>query len=368
VIEFLPLKKVNEQYASEIHAAVGRVIDSGWYLQSDAVRRFEADYARYIGVSHCVGCANGLDAIVGILRGYIEMGEMEEGDEIIVPANTFLATVLAVTQSGLKPVLVEPTFNGLVVDENRLEDAVTDRTRGIIIVHLYGRCAYTEEIRRICVRHHLKLIEDNAQAHGCEWNGVKTGALGDAAAHSFYPGKLLGALGDAGAVTTNDERLATVCRALGNYGFSKKYVASCMGRNSRLDEIQAAVLDVKLKHLDEEIEKRQVMAEYYYTHISHPQVRLPLHVGGRGNVYHLFPIFCEQRGRLKAFLAERGIQTVIHYPVPPHRQSCYPELNLLSLPVTERIHREELSLPISSVLALVEAEAVVNAVNNFKIR
>ena len=242
MIEFLSLKKVTAQYSEEIQRAVSDVVDSGWYLQGNAVRSFERKYSEFIGTAHCVGCANGLDAIIGILRSYIELGVMQCGDEVIVPANTFIATVLAITQSGLKPVFVEPTFESLVIDENKIEEAITSRTRAVIIVHLYGRCAYSEKIREICSRHSLKLIEDNAQAHGCEWNGRKTGSLGDAAAHSFYPGKLLGALGDGGAITTNDESLASVCRALGNYGFSRKYVADYYGRNSRLDEIQAAVI------------------------------------------------------------------------------------------------------------------------------
>lgn len=366
MIEFLPLKKVTEQYADEIHSAVSRVIDSGWYLLGVATKRFEEDYARYTGVSHCVGCANGLDAIVGILRGYIELGEMSEGDEVIVPANTFIATVLAITQSGLKPVLVEPTLDGLVIDESKIEKAVTSRTHAIVIVHLYGRCAYTEGIRKICAKYNLKLIEDNAQAHGCEWKNLKTGALGDAASHSFYPGKLLGALGDAGAITTNDERLATVCRSLGNYGFSKKYVAQYMGRNSRLDEIQAAVLDVKLRHIDEEIECRRKVADYYYSHIHNSMIRLPLYVEGKSNVYHLFPVFCERRDELQNYLAQKGIQTVIHYPIPPHKQSCYKKMNNLNFPITEQIHREELSLPISSVLSMDETAEIVETLNSFQ--
>lgn len=263
MIKFLDLQKVTAKYADEIHEAVNRVVDSGRYLQGKENERFESDYAHYIGTTHAIGCANGLDALIWILRGYIELGVMYPGDEIIVPANTYIATILAITENGLKPVLVEPDIHTLEIDDRLIESAITSRTKGIMIVHLYGRCAYTEKIGQLCRKYNLKLMEDNAQAHGCTYNGVKTGSLGDAAAHSFYPGKNLGAFGDAGAVTTNDTDLAMAIRALANYGSQKKYVFKYTGRNSRLDEIQAAVLDVKLRHLDEDIALRQQVANYY---------------------------------------------------------------------------------------------------------
>jgi len=343
------------------------VIDSGWYLQGDENRRFEADYAEYIGTKHCVGCANGLDALILIFRAYIEMGVMQPGDEVIVPANTFIATILAITENGLRPVLVEPKFDTLEIDDSKIEEAITERTKAVCIVHLYGRCAYTDRIGAVCKRYGLKLVEDNAQAHGCGFQTCdgfkKTGAIGDAAGHSFYPGKNLGALGDGGAVTTDDERLAEVVRALAKYGSSKKYVFEYRGRNSRLDELQAAILDVKLKHLDEDTALRRRVADYYYDNIRHPMIVLPERLPHPNNVYHLFPVFCKERDALQKHLADKGIGTVIHYPVPPHKQKCYPEWNGLRLPITERIHDEELSLPMSPCLTDAEVEEVVRAIN-----
>lgn len=365
MIKFLDLQKVTAKYADEIHEAVNCVVDSGWYLQGKENERFESDYAHYIGTSHAIGCANGLDALIWILRGYIELGVMQPGDEIIVPANTYIATILAITENGLKPVLVEPDIHTLEIDDRLIESTITSRTKGIMIVHLYGRCAYTEKIGELCKKYNLKLMEDNAQAHGCTYNGVKTGALGDAAAHSFYPGKNLGAFGDAGAVTTNDADLATAIRALANYGSQKKYVFKYIGRNSRLDEIQAAVLDVKLRHLDEDIAFRQQVANYYYDNIHNPLITLPERLADANNVYHLFPILCERRDELQQYLADNGVQTIIHYPIPPHKQECYKEWNGLSLPVTERIHREELSLPISPVMTVEEVKMVVGIVNSW---
>lgn len=365
MIKFLDLQTVTAKYADEIHEAVNRVVDSGWYLQGKENERFESDYARYIGTKHAVGCANGLDALTWIIRGYIELGVMQPGDEIIVPANTYIATILAITENGLKPVLVEPDIHTLEIDDRLIEQAITSRTKGIMIVHLYGRCAYTEKIGELCRKYSLKLMEDNAQAHGCTYNGVKTGALGDAAAHSFYPGKNLGAFGDAGAVTTDDEDLAAAIRALANYGSQKKYVFKYCGRNSRLDEIQAAVLGVKLLHLDEDVALRQQVANYYYDHIDNPQIVLPERLADANNVYHLFPVLCKKRDELQRYLMENGIQTIIHYPIPPHKQECYKEWNGISLPVTEKIHAEELSLPISPVMTIEEMEEVVRVVNMF---
>ena len=367
-IPYLELKAVTGQHADEIREAVLGVIDSGWYLQGQAVARFEADYARYIGTEHCVGVANGLDALTLIYRAYIEMGLMERGDEVIVPANTYIATILAITENGLTPVLVEPDIRTLEIDDRLIEQAITPRTRSILIVHLYGRCAYTKRIGELCRKHHLLLVEDNAQAHGCQWNGRHTGSLGDAAGHSFYPGKNLGALGDAGAVTTNDARLAETVRALGNYGSGEKYVFRYQGRNSRLDELQAAVLSVKLRHLDEDNHRRQQIAHYYYEHIGNPLVTLPQRLPDDENVYHIFPVLCEERDQLQRHLAARGIETIIHYPIPPHRQQCYSEWNGRSLPVTEQIHRQELSIPLNQVLTDSEAERIVEAVNEIRLK
>lgn len=376
MIKFLDLKKVTELHGNEIHEAAKRVIDGGWYLLGDATRTFEQHYAEYIGTKHCIGVGNGLDALTLIYRAYIEMGVMKEGDEVIVPANTYIASILAVSKNNLVPVLVEPRMDTLEIDDSLIEEHITERTRSIMIVHLYGRCAYTEKIKVLCEKYHLKLIEDNAQAHGCTYGNhqhlppniqhpIKTGALGDAAGHSFYPGKNMGALGDGGAVTTNDDKLADIIRALGNYGSGKKYEFRYKGYNSRLDEIQAAILDAKLSYLDNDNRHRQRIAEYYYEHISNPLIHLPLRTDDKQNVYHIFPVFCERRDTLQAFLAERGIQTLIHYPIPPHHQECYKEWNTLQLPITERISREELSLPVSQVMTLEEAAEMVEALNAF---
>jgi len=367
MIKFLDLKGITEKYADEIKEAALSVIDSGWYLQGDANRQFETDYAQYIGTRHCIGVANGLDALIWIYRAYIEMGIMKPDDEVIVPANTYIASILAITENGLKPVLVEPDIETLEMDDRLIEQHITERTRSILIVHLYGRCAYTEKIGDLCRKHHLKLVEDNAQAHGCQYQqGVRTGSLGDAAGHSFYPGKNLGALGDGGAVTTNDPQLADCIRALANYGSEKKYVFRYCGRNSRLDEIQAAILDVKLRHLDDDNRRRQQIAQFYYDHIQNPLIQLPQRLDDIHNVYHIFPILCQERDRLQQYLSEKGIQTLIHYPIPPHKQTCYKDWSEWHLPVTERIHQQELSIPISQVLTDKEMQAVVEAINTFR--
>jgi len=366
MIRFLDLKQVNEQYADEIQQAVQKVISSGWYLQGEANAAFEQHYAEYIGTRHCVGVGNGLDALTLIYRAYMEMGLMHEGDEVIVPANTYIASILAITENGLKPVLVEPDINTLEIDDSLIEQHITSRTRSIMIVHLYGRCAYTERIRQLCKKYNLKLVEDNAQAHGCQYMGMKTGSLGDAAGHSFYPTKNLGAMGDGGALTTNDKELADCVRALANYGSSRKYVFKYKGRNSRLDEIQAAVLDVKLRHLDDDNLRRQQTAHYYYDNIQNPLIRLPQRLEDTQNVYHLFPILCPKRDRLQQFLTALGIQTQIHYPIPPHRQECYKEWGTTHLPITEQIHHQELSLPISPVQAMQETLEIVQQINRFQ--
>ena len=364
-IPFLSLYDVTAKYADEIHEAVSRVIDSGWYLQGTENARFEGNYARYIGTRYCVGCANGLDALIWIFRAYVELGVMQPGDEVIVPANTYIATILSITENGLKPVLVEPSLDTYEIDDSKIEEAITPKTKAICIVHLYGRCAYTEKIGELCRKHGLKLVEDNAQAHGCLYNGVRTGSIGDAAGHSFYPGKNLGALGDGGAVTTNDEQLAQMVRTLANYGSSKKYVFDYCGRNSRLDEIQAAVLDVKLRHLDEDNARRKEVARYYIENINNPAVVLPKVEDWNANVFHIFPIRCERRYELQEYLTGNGVQTIIHYPIPPHKQKCYKEWNDMSLPITEKIHREELSLPMGPCLNTEEVKKVVELLNDY---
>ena len=366
MIKFLDLQKITTKYADEIHAAVNRVVDSGWYLQGKETESFEANYANYIGTKNCISCANGLDALIWIFRAYIEMGLMKEGDEIIVPANTYIASILAITENKLVPVLVEPSLDTYQIDDTKIEQAITDKTKGILIVHLYGQCAYTQKIGTICKKYNLKLIEDNAQAHGCLFEGQKTGSIGDAAGHSFYPGKNLGAFGDGGAVTCNDQMLAETVRALANYGSLKKYVFKYTGRNSRLDEIQAAVLNVKLNHLDEDIELRKQVAAYYIEHITNPAIVVPKVPNRDAHVFHLFPIRSNRRNELQAYLTEHGVQTIIHYPIPPHKQECYKEWNGLSFPITEQIHDEELSLPISPVMELFEIQKIVDLLNDWK--
>lgn len=365
-VKFLDLKAVNRAYSREIGEALQRVADSGWYLLGEECRHFEADYARYTGCRHCVAVGNGLDALTLIYRAYMEQGLMHPGDEVIVPANTYIASILAISENGLKPVLVEPDPGTLEIDDRLIEAAITPRTRSMMIVHLYGRCAYTDRIGRLCHDHGLLLVEDNAQAHGCRYADKRTGSLGHSAGHSFYPGKNLGALGDAGCVTTDDDRLAETVRALANYGSAKKYVFSYRGRNSRMDELQAAVLRAKLPRLDDDNCRRRQVAAIYRSHLNNPSVSLPRTAPDEQNVYHLFPVFCQQRDELQRWLGEKGIETMIHYPIPPHRQQCYHEWNSLSLPLTEQIHRQELSLPMSQVITDEEVMSVCQAVNAFQ--
>lgn len=366
MIKLLDLQSITMMHGEEYKAAVNRVIESGWFLQGKENKQFERDYAEYIGTKHCVAVANGLDALYLLMRAYKELGLMNDGDEIIVPANTYIATIIAITRNNLVPVLIEPTWDHLEIDIDKIEDAITPKTKGIMIVHLYGRIAYNNRLSEICKKYNLKLMEDCAQSHGCQWNGVRTGALGDSAAHSFYPGKNLGAFGDAGAVTTNDDELASVIRALANYGSQKKYIFKYVGMNSRMSEIDAAVLDVKLKYIDNENHHRQVIAAYYYDHIDNPLIVLPTRISDENNVYHQFPIFCERRDELQQYLAENGIQTLIHYPIPPHKQECYSEWNTRQYPITEKIHAQELSLPMSSVVSFKDAEEVVRLLNSFR--
>lgn len=367
-IKYLDLKKVTELHAKEIHEAVARVIDSGWYLQGEAVARFEEEYARYCGVRHCIACGNGLDALTLILRAYMEMGVMAEGDEVIVPANTYIASILSITENGLVPVLVEPRQDTLQIDDALIEQAITPRTRAVMIVHLYGRMAYTERIGDICRRHGLKLVEDCAQSHGLvneERRTILHSSFSSASGHSFYPGKNLGALGDAGAVTTDDNELAATVRALANYGSARKYVFRYRGRNSRMDEIQAAVLSVRLRYLDEDNAERRRIALRYIEEVNNTLLTLPSHDYWRHSVFHIFPVLTPRRDMLQEYLKDNGVQTVIHYPIPPHHQQCYSQWSSLSLPVTERIHREELSIPCNQVLTDNEVTTIINILNKF---
>ena len=381
-IPFLSLKDVTALHGAEINEAVSRVVNGGWYLQGKENEQFEKHYSEFIGTTHTIGCANGLDALIWIFRAYIEMGVMKPGDEVIVPANTYIATILAITENDLVPVLVEPKPNTLEIDDDLIESRITSKTKAIAIVHLYGRIAYTDKIGELCKKYNLKLIEDCAQSHGCKYyDGHITGSIGDAAGHSFYPGKNLGALGDGGAVTTNDPELAAAVRALANYGSQKKYVFKYAGRNSRLDEIQAAVLDVKLKYLVEDNAKRKAVAHYYYEHINNPLITLPDFLPDEQNAYHLFPIIVKgnpsteaqgeksNRDRLHDYLEQNGVGTVCHYPIAPHKQECYAKeawnVPQLSLPITERLADEELSLPIGPAISMEEVAEVVRLVNAF---
>jgi len=421
-IPFLSLKDVTALHGAEINEAVSRVVTSGWYLQGEENAKFEQHYAEYIGTKYCIGCANGLDALIWIWRAYIEMGVMQPGDEVILPANTYIATHLGITENGLVPVCVEPRLETLEIDDELIEKAIGERlkanggvqkVKAICIVHLYGRCAYTDKIGELCRKYNLKLVEDNAQAHGCQYiissisgtnqSIIRTGSIGDAAGHSFYPGKNLGALGDAGAVTTNDPELAATVRALANYGSQKKYVFKYTGRNSRLDEIQAAVLDVKLKYLDQDNKHRQEVAKIYYEGINNPLITLPKRLPDENNVYHLFPILVKSpfplgegrgeagnmRDRLHDYLASNGVGTVIHYPIPPHMQECYANASWniydnpslqdgelssgrfeekagVGLPLTELIHNSELSLPIGPTINKDEVTYIISLLNDFR--
>ncbi len=375
MIKFLDLKTVNKQYSRQLKDAAAEVIDSGWYLHGENVERFESHLKENIGVSNAIGVGNGLDALRLILKAYIELGVMQEGDEVIVPANTYIASILAITDNRLKPVLVEPDIRTYNLDLNKIEENITPKTKAIMIVHLYGQVCWSEDLENFAQKYNLKIIEDNAQAIGAQFsydNGEikKTGALGDAAGFSFYPGKNLGALGDAGAVTTNDLELSNVIRALGNYGSRQKYINEFQGLNTRLDEIQAAFLNVKFKYLEEETQKRREFASIYLDNIKNPEIILPEVENAMdymGHVWHLFVIRSENRDQLQDYLAQNGIQSLIHYPIAPHKQKAYSIFNNLSFPVTEKMQKEILSLPISSIMQHEEIENVVFCLNNFKI-
>ncbi|WP_407509031.1 DegT/DnrJ/EryC1/StrS family aminotransferase [Elizabethkingia anophelis] len=366
MIKFLDLQKINMLHQEAIENKLLEVFRSGWYLMGSEVKNFENNLANYIGSSHAIGVANGLDALRLIFRAYIELGVMKSGDEVIVPANTYIASILALSDNGLIPVLVEPDIQTYNLDIFKIEEKITDKTKAILLVHLYGRIVFSERLQELVKKYNLKLIEDNAQAIGARWKDTKSGNLGDAAGFSFYPGKNLGALGDAGAVTTNDGELAKSIRAIANYGSNQKYVNIYKGLNSRLDEIQAAVLDVKLPYVDEENDIRRKIAKRFISEINNPKIMLPENPSDeKEHVWHVFVIRCEERDALQGYLAKNGVQTIIHYPIPPHQQEAYPELNHLSFPITEKIHKEVLSIPISSVVTEFEVDCIIKTLNKF---
>ena len=383
-IKYLSLKDLNAPYEKDIQHAISEVVSSGWYLQGKRIHDFEEHYAAYIGTRHCISCGNGLDALKLMLQGEMILGRMQPGDEVLVAANTYIATILAITSVGLTPILIEPTIDTLQMDDSLIESHITEKTRALLTVHLYGKCSVTPSMIAICKKHHLLLFEDNAQAHGCiyrgktssdGWDGKRTGSLGTAAAHSFYPGKNLGALGDAGAVTTDDDDLAEVIRALGNYGSARKYVFDYQGRNSRMDEIQAAVLDVKLAHLDETNERRQDLAQLYLKYLGEDKrttgmqnlkvIPSNLYSPKESNVVHIFPILSSRRDELQQYLKENGVGTMIHYPIPPHQQKCYAEWNHLHLPITEKIHQQVLSLPCNQCMTEEDVERIAELIRKF---
>ncbi|TNE74744.1 DegT/DnrJ/EryC1/StrS family aminotransferase [bacterium] len=370
MIKFLDLQAINQQYAHELKQAAAEVIDSGWYLLGGRVKQFEANLASYCDTKHAIGVANGLDALRLILKAYIELGIMNEGDEVIVPANTYIASILAITDNRLKPVFVEPDINSFNLDITKIEKAITPKTKAIMVVHLYGQVCWSFDLENLAKKYNLKIIEDNAQAIGAIWNGKKTGSLGDAAGFSFYPGKNLGALGDSGAVTTNDETLADIIRALANYGSRIKYQNEFQGLNSRLDEIQAAFLDIKLKYIDQENQKRRWVANQYLSGINNREIQLPKISGDNSlvtvdHVWHLFVIKTSNRSKLHEYLNGKGIQTLIHYPIPPNKQNAYKEFANLELPITDEIHESVLSLPISSVITKDEIVKVIEVINQY---
>lgn len=367
MIKFLDLQKTNAQFEVELKEAASRVIDSGWYLMGKELEGFEENYANFCGTKHCLGVANGLDALRLIFKAYIEMGIMQKGDEVIVPSHTYIASVLAISDNGLIPVFVEPNIDTCNLDSSLLEQAITPKTKAVLTVHLYGQISIDQYMLDICAKHNLKLIEDAAQSHGASWNGKKSGAIGDAAGHSFYPGKNLGALGDAGAVTTNDAALAEIVYALRNYGSHVRYENKYQGLNSRLDEIQAAFLNVKLKYIDQDIEGRRRVANYYLQNIKNPLITLPKVLNEDQHVWHLFVIRVANRAKLQDYLIENGVQTLIHYPIPPHKQAAYSSFNSLNFPITENVSKEILSLPINANIEVEEINKIVRLLNNYRV-
>jgi len=371
MIKFLDLQKINLLHQKEIEEAILKVFHSGWYILGGAVESFENNFAAYCGVKHCVGVSNGLDALILILRGYKELGLLNDNDEVIVPANTYIATILSIGHCNLKPVVVEPDISTYNIDPNLIEEKITSKTKAIMPVHLYGRCADMDAIENIAKKYNLLLIEDAAQAQGAIYQGKRTGNLGNAAGFSFYPGKNLGALGDAGAVTTNDDVLAETIRALRNYGSHKKYYNLYKGYNNRLDEIQAAVLNVKLKYLDAENQRRREIAKYYCENINNDKISLPIEHSAlniehyKNHVWHLFVIRTQERDKLQKYLTDNGIQTLVHYPIPPHRQVAFKEWNNYLYPISETIHNEVLSIPINNVLTEEEIIILLDVVNDY---
>lgn len=366
MIKFLDLQKINLAHQQEIEKKLLQVFRSGWYLLGNEVKNFETNLATYIGSPNAIGVANGLDALRLIFRAYLELGQLKVGDEVIVPANTYIASILAITDNRLKPVFAEPEIGNYNLDISKVEALITAKTKAIMVIHLYGQVCWSEELEALAKKHNLKIIEDNAQSIGAEWNGIKTGNLGDAAGFSFYPGKNLGALGDAGAVTCKDLLLAKTIRTVANYGSKEKYVNEFQGLNSRVDEIQAAVLDIKLKYIDAENDRRREIGEKYSAEITNPKIILPtLPTHPKEHVWHLFVIRTEKRDELQKYLLENGVQTLIHYPIPPHKQKAYKYYNHLSFPITEKIHNEVLSLPISPVLSDEEVQKVISVLNQF---
>lgn len=377
-IKYLDLKAINDQYQPEINEAIAQVLDSGWYLNGNALKQFEEAYAAFIGSEYCIGCGCGLDALKLILMGEIELGRLQKGDEILVPANTYYATILAITSVGLTPVLIDSRMDTLQIDERLIEQHITQKTKALMTVHLYGKLSVTPKILELCRKHQLLLFEDNAQAFACQMQvenseasrkSIHTGNIGDAAAHSFYPGKNLGALGDAGAITTNDRKLAEVIISLRDYGRVSKYEFNYQGLNSRMEELQAAVLCVKLKNPYGEAKDRFQKVQYYLSKLDKKIVEhcIPkrLYEEESENVVHVFPFLTEKRDELRDYLSEHQVQTVYHYPIPPHQQSCYPEWNHLSFPVTERIAQHEISLPCNSTLKQGELDRIINLINRF---
>ncbi|MBQ3188785.1 MAG: DegT/DnrJ/EryC1/StrS family aminotransferase [Bacteroidaceae bacterium] len=367
MIPYLPLNEINAQYEPQLSQSLHHVVERGWYIMGSEVELFEQEYAQYIGCKHCIGCGNGYDALWLIFQAYKQMGILHDGDEVLVPANTFIASVLAITHNRLHPVFVDPSPTSYLMEHKQIKGAITKKTKAVLLVHLYGQNSFSDDIKKLCDENGILIIEDNAQAHGAIYNGARTGSLGHAAAHSFYPGKNLGALGDAGAVTTDDTTLAQQIEQLHNYGSSEKYVHRMQGVNSRLDELQAAALRVKLRHLDADNNRRRAIATEYINRISNPLVTTPTVQEASAHVFHIFPLMCRQRDALQKHLTDAGIQTQIHYPIPPHRQECYKEHATLHLPIAERLALHELSLPCHPLLSNDDADKIIDAVNNFTI-
>jgi dTDP-4-amino-4,6-dideoxygalactose transaminase len=367
MIKFLDLQKINLLHQSEIETALLNVYRSGWYLLGNEIKNFETNLSKFLNANHVIGVANGLDALRIILKAYIELGIMQEGDEVIVPANTYIASVLAISDNKLVPVLVEPDIKNYNLDISKIEEKISPRTKAIMVVHLYGQVCWSTDLENLAKKYNLKVIEDNAQAIGASYKNQKSGALGDAAGFSFYPGKNLGAMGDGGAISCKDDELAKTIRAIANYGSEVKYVNKYKGLNSRLDEIQAAVLDIKLKYLNQENNSRKAIAKKFCSEINNASIILPEYPSDENeHVWHLFVVRVENRTKFQNYLTENGIQTLIHYPIPPHKQTAYKELNSASYPITEKIHNEVLSIPISPVLENAEVEKIIAMINKYE--